>query len=306
VSVRADEALVSLARLLLGLGLDPAAAAGRWLLVAAHPDDETIGATWLLPRARDLHLLHVTDGAPFDRRLWPADAGPTREAYAAVRRAEVEAALALAGVPPSRLHTLGFEDQHPSHRLRELTVAMESELEFLQPAVVVVQPFEGGHPDHDATAFAVHAALRRLGRRGRPLPALVEMTSYHRLGGALRTEAFLPAPPPQQSCLLTPAERRLKQQMLACFRSQVVTLAPFGADSERFRRCPAYGFAAPPHPGLLHYEALGWMRGRDWCRLARRALRQLGLAPLPEILEPRERLSSTTISPTAQEELLLP
>ncbi|MDF2780993.1 MAG: LmbE family protein, partial [Geminicoccaceae bacterium] len=38
------------------------------LIVAAHPDDEVIGASTLLMRIPELRLLHVTDGAPRDLR----------------------------------------------------------------------------------------------------------------------------------------------------------------------------------------------------------------------------------------------
>ena len=36
----------------------------RTLLIAAHPDDEVIGASTLIPRLSNLTIVHVTDGRP--------------------------------------------------------------------------------------------------------------------------------------------------------------------------------------------------------------------------------------------------
>ncbi len=117
--------------------------------------------------------------------------------------------------------------------------------------MAVVHPYEGGHPDHDAAAFAVHAAVRCLGCAA---PALVEMTSYHRRDNALRVGEFLPYPLPV-------AERRVdaseKRAMLGCFPSQAEVLAAFGVEVERFRSAPAYDFRAPPVAPPVHTRRWG-------------------------------------------------
>src|SRR6476661_8567872 len=54
----------------------------RILVLAAHPDDETIGASLLLSRFPQSAVVFLTDGAPRDTRFWSAQVNGSREAYA--------------------------------------------------------------------------------------------------------------------------------------------------------------------------------------------------------------------------------
>ena len=73
--------------------------AARVLLVAAHPDDETVGVGAQLHRCDDLILLHLTDGAPrnlADARRHGFDDAPS---YGAARARELHLyAIGLAAV----------------------------------------------------------------------------------------------------------------------------------------------------------------------------------------------------------------
>jgi LmbE family N-acetylglucosaminyl deacetylase len=157
------------------------------------------------------------------------------------------------------------------------------------PDVVVTHAYEGGHPDHDATAFAVHAAVvlaaASLRRKARHPPLVVEMTGYHARDGVTVRGAFLPHAEAAEAIVdLTTDERRHKRAMLEAFSSQREVLAPFvlGVAVERFRVAPHYDFASPPHRGSLHYElgALG-PQGVTWRAFAKAASRALGLPHAP-------------------------
>ncbi len=233
------------------------------VIVAAHPDDETIGAGALLPYLQNVHIVHVTDGAPRS----PADAihagFDSPDAYAEARRRELEQALGFANVSPQQTTQLHFTDQDTMHHMPELIESLAGIVKRLQPALILTHPYEGGHPDHDTIAFAVaHSGSRA-----------IEMTSYHFVNGVFETGQFLPNGLPASTRALTPEDRTRKERMLACFTTQQRVLSRFPVVPEQFRPAPHYDFTQPPHPGPLHYESLPWnIAGAQWRALAAQCL----------------------------------
>jgi LmbE family N-acetylglucosaminyl deacetylase len=248
-------------------------------VIVAHPDDEVIGAGARLLQLRRAAFVHLTDGAPRDLRDATAMGFATRLDYAQARRRELIAGLALAGIAPEQMHALGYVDQEAALHLAEASRHLAVLLRDLQPEVVVTLPYEGGHPDHDATAFAVHAACRLLERQGPSQPALVEMTSYHQGPTGIAVYEFLPCAAYEATTrVLSEAERAFKRRLLDCFPTQRQTLGWFPIEVERFRPAPRYDFARPPHEGPPFYEAFPWgMTGARFQGLTRQAMEALGI-----------------------------
>jgi N-acetylglucosamine malate deacetylase 2 len=253
----------------------------RALLLVAHPDDETIGASAVMPRISDCAVAYLTDGAPLDPRFWSPAAKGSRAEYACLRWREALSALALAGVPPTRIHWLGGVDQDAIFDLPNLIPRFQALLRQLTPQVVITHPYEGGHPDHDAASLVTHAAIEMLRCDQPDTPELVEMTSYHRRGGKCETGEFLSIPgysAPELKMVFSPEDRARKACMLACYASQRSVLASLSSPLERLRISPHYDFTQPPHAGKLWYESLGWpTTGARWRESAARVAAQLGL-----------------------------
>jgi LmbE family N-acetylglucosaminyl deacetylase len=275
LTMRADPILARLC------GSGPGNDAPSTLLLAAHPDDEAIGAGAMLARiGRRCRVVHLTEGAPANKRLFPPAAeNMTRAAYVRVRRQEAARALALAGVEEESMTNLGLRDHEAVFELVKAVERLGSVLRACSPEAILCHAYEGGHPDHDAAAFVAHAAVA-LSRAHGLQPVLVEMATYHdRAGSTIRGE-FLPvAGSPEEVILeLGDDERRHKRAMFAAYATQRDVLAAFRGESERFRVAPRYQFAAPPHGGRLHYERFGFgMAGTMWRAFARSALKKLGL-----------------------------
>jgi LmbE family N-acetylglucosaminyl deacetylase len=265
------------------------------VVVVAHPDDEVLGAGGWLQRHPAAHVLHMTDGAPADGVDARAAGFADARAYAAQRRREATAALSLAGHGPDQVGCLGAVDKQASLAMPALAWKLAARLLKQQAVLVLTHAYEGGHPDHDATAFIVHAAAALFPQCAAPAvaPQIFELASYHGGGadsGELVVGRFLAAPDEnaasaEEEVSLSDREVATKRRMLAAFATQRSTLDLMTAKGdvarERFRPAPRYVFTAPPHAGALAYETSRWggpsARGTEFRERARLALRALAL-----------------------------
>jgi N-acetylglucosamine malate deacetylase 2 len=249
----------------------------RLLIVVAHPDDETIALGGQMWRMRDALLVHLTDGAPRDGEDARKNGFGAFTAYAAARQDELAAALAAGQAGGVRNAAMALPDKEAMLNLTELTGQLLELLRREQPVAVLTHAYEGGHPDHDAAAFAVHTACRLLAAANRP--AIIEMPFYHAHDGAMVTGRFLPSSNPEITVPIEGAALQRKQLMADCFHTQREMLGLFDLSPERFRLAPSYDFRQPPHKGSLLYEFWRWgITGADWRRYAAEALETLGLA----------------------------
>src|SRR3954471_13940463 len=123
----------------------------RVAVILAHPDDETLGCGALLSRLPNVTIVHVTDGAPRNGADAARHGFPSPYEYAAARWCELAAAVGLAGIDPDRLVGLDIADQAVVHNLAAVARRLVPVLKRAETALT--HACEGGHPDHDATAF---------------------------------------------------------------------------------------------------------------------------------------------------------
>jgi LmbE family N-acetylglucosaminyl deacetylase len=182
-------------------------ACSRLVVVAAHPDDESLGAGGLIATAAAaglaiyVVLLTAGEASPY------ASPTSTRHALATLRLAEMENALARLA-PENYLVFLGAPDGEveaaEDHVARSLTELLGDGRRTL-----VAAPWRhDGHPDHDAAGRAAAVAARASGAR------LVE---YPLLAWTFRRPDELPWE--DARCLALSTERQ--EQKAAAIRSHV-------------------------------------------------------------------------------------
>jgi LmbE family N-acetylglucosaminyl deacetylase len=140
-------------------------AARHVVVVAPHPDDETIalGGTIHdhLNRGGSCQIVAVTDGEAADDQ---ADL-PQRLALVQTRLEERAAALEIIGAGDVAVDRLGFPDGHVGDHVAALAHALQQTVTNLRrqhPHCLLVLPWrEDPHPDHRACARAgIEAAIR--------------------------------------------------------------------------------------------------------------------------------------------------
>lgn len=249
----------------------------RVAVVVAHPDDESIAFGAQLARFPGGMVVHVTDGAPENPKEWGSKGFETREEYADARKQELASALDIAGHTGLRT-SLGVPDQQAP-----LTLAQNAErlaVLFLEQKTkfVLTHSYEGGHPDHDATAFAVHAAKALLKKRGVEI-FVIEAPVYRGEGSEIVWQDFASCDEVETLRLpLTEEEGVLKERMFAAHGSQHDTFSKVSIEAEWLRVAPAYNFQELPNNGMLSriFTRTG-ISSEKWLELTGDALKKLGL-----------------------------
>ena len=179
-------------------------AAKHIIVVAPHPDDETLGAGGLIfsnrRSGKSVTIISITDGEA---------ACPEIPALAAMRRREFVGAMRQLGLVESDTLRLRIPDGAVAECEFELRRAL---LECIPDGAMIVAPFEtDGHPDHDAAGRACCAVAAERGLTLARYPVWAWFRGAPSLFSERQPVRFL----------LDEAAQQAKARALNCFRSQL-------------------------------------------------------------------------------------
>lgn len=147
----------------------------RLLLIAPHPDDESLACSVILQRAARagaaVRVVYATDGEdnPWPQRFldrkWRLDVND-RTRWGKIRRTEARAALGTLGVPIQSARFLGLPDQELTTLLlsgcRATLDRLIGIIEEWEPTLLLVPSVSDTHPDHNALAVISRFMLNEL------------------------------------------------------------------------------------------------------------------------------------------------
>jgi len=143
------------------------------LVLAPHPDDETLGAGATIARKRaagtSVRIVVVADG----RHANPSQVIDEAE-LAHIRQEEAAEACGVLGVDADHLRFAGFEDGTLDRQVGAVASLLRAELAEHRPAEVLVPSAIDGHPDHRALRSALRLALSDTGAGAGAGPVVLE------------------------------------------------------------------------------------------------------------------------------------
>ena len=231
----------------------------RLLILAPHPDDESIATGGLIQIARgvgaSVRVIVLTDGDnnPWPQRWiekrWRIDAA-ARARWGARRRDEARAAMRVLGLEDDASAFLGLpdlgltqllmrNDPHAMQKLRDV-------LEEFRPTILILPAASDRHPDHSAA----HGMARFvLAQTAAPVPRLYSFAVHgHGTGSA-------------DVIALNAAQRETKQRAILMHETQMRLsrrrFLGYAQSDESFRNEPAIATEDPDHPLRARFKDNG-------------------------------------------------
>jgi len=243
----------------------------KTMIIAPHPDDETIGCAAKIIRNRnETAVVYVTDGEFYKENL--------------IRRKEAEKAMKIGGTKKLIFLKHKGVELTKNEQVEKLIQELKSIIKKTNPEEIYVTAFEGGNYEHDIANYAANKAaesekitvyeyptynnqirtlLKRAVRRTRRLLGM----GFHRF-----RPRFLNKKGKIINANMTKEEMETKKEMLKEYKTQNYNnlLLKCYLYEDKYRKCPKYDYKKRPH-GItkLLYEANSNVKFEDFKRVVR-------------------------------------
>ena len=216
------------------------------LLIAAHPDDELVGAAFIIKKIllkKNLIIFFPTNGVLSKEEMWFWDKRKYQEKKK-LRNKEMKKSLQYLGVKKF------FKQNIPTRKLKENIEKTFKKINLLiknwKIDTVFCPAYEGGHQDHDVSNF-ICSRLRNNYK-------VFEYAEYNFSKGKINCNEFVKPTKNEVTIKLSEREKREKMELLKIYNSEKGNLDYVKLDKECYRKLYDYDYSKPPHPGRLFYR----------------------------------------------------
>lgn len=218
----------------------------RIAILAPHRDDETLGLGEFIFDTQSeggrFWVIFMTSGASPEQL--GNDSKKTR-----VRRSEAIQALKLLGIPKKHTQFFPVRSRKTYQKIGYYYRELSRFIRKINPHLLLVPPYEGGHPDHDVASYLGFKLKTKF-----PRLTVFEYALYNWKKGRRIAKQFLDS---ETYMTWHPSEnaKKAKTKALNQYHTQYKKLASEkNRFLERFRIQPVYDYTKPPSDGKLLYE----------------------------------------------------
>ncbi|MBT3720945.1 PIG-L family deacetylase [archaeon] len=213
------------------------------LIIGAHPDDVefSTGRLMLKRKGENTHVVILTDG----RKGQVNDIEISEKKYAIIRIKESIRALQKLGIKNENRYFLGYRDQELTFQSLAIN-KIKKIIQKIQPDYILVHPYEGAHPDHDAAHVFTYIAAKKAKYS---LNNIIEYSSYNHFGGKYNLQEFIPKETREIILNPTKKEQTKWSTIMREFKSQK-TLQKIEIPKskfEKYRKLPNYNYTKLPY-----------------------------------------------------------
>jgi LmbE family N-acetylglucosaminyl deacetylase len=200
-------------------GLAQEAASGPVVVLAAHPDDETLGCGGLIARrtaeGRRVVVVVITDGRALLGRFG-IDRDPSPAEVAQMRKEETRRAVDILTAGRAEILYLEVENERLVEEQADVTRRVTALVGDLKPAELYAPSAFEGHAEHVAANEIARAACASTGACGALFEYIV----------SLRRDVSIDTVPRRRIGLDVSAYRDLEREALAQFKSHLDVISP--------------------------------------------------------------------------------
>lgn len=136
------------------------------LIIAPHPDDETLGCGGIIAiKSRagyEINIIVLSDGSRLFEGTFGKNTQPSPKGISDLRKRETERTVKLLGGDPGKIRYLDYKDGSLEEKTDEIAKLIREAIHELKPEQVYAPDNYEHHPDHNAANVITRKALEEI------------------------------------------------------------------------------------------------------------------------------------------------